>query len=383
MTYALLQKRTIDPVLVCTILALIGLGTIMVSSASVAIAEESGLGPMYYLMQHLAAISIGTLGLLVAVNLPIAWWHRLSTVFLFGAFLLLILVLLPGLGSTTNGARRWVDIGPIGFQPSEVARLMLLVYLASYCVRQHRSLSMHLGGFLRPMLLISLAAVLLVAEPDFGATVVMVASSLGILFLAGARLRDLALAGTLAGAALAGLIWVAPYRLDRVLTWLNPWEDAFDSGYQLVNSFIAIGSGTWFGLGLGQGVQKLHYLPEPHTDFIFAVLAEEAGLIGATLCIALFAILVFKAFDLSRRATAAELPFHALLAAGIGISLGLQAGISMGVNTGLLPTKGLTLPLISYGRTSVVVTLAALGLLLRISRELGEPTYLRAARAAA
>ena len=361
-----------DPVLVGTSLALVGLGTIMASSASVGIADEAIGEPLYFFRQHLVALAIGCCGMLLAIKTPIEWWNRLGSFMLFGAFALLILVLVPGIGETVNGARRWLELGPIGFQPSELARLMLLIYVASYCVRQHEALSLGFGGFFKPMLLVGLASVLLLLEPDLGATVMLTATSLGILFLAGARLRDLAFAGFAAGGALAALIWYSPYRLDRLLTWLNPWEDALDGGYQLVNSFIAIGSGTWFGVGLGQGVQKMHFLPEPHTDFVFAVLAEEAGLIGATLVMVLFGVLVYRAFDLGRLAFRDGLPFHGLLCTGIGLSLGLQAAISIGVNTGLLPTKGLTLPLISYGRTSVVVTLFAIGLLFRVARELDE-----------
>lgn len=361
-----------DPALVSTTLALAALGAIMVGSASVGIADEQGLGLLYYFLQHLAALGIGLAGLAITVRIPIDWWNRLASLLLLGAFALLVLVLVPGVGSTVNGARRWVDLGPIGFQASELARLMLLIYVASYCVRQQQSLCSGFGGFARPALLIGLASLLLLLEPDFGATVVLTATSLGMLFIAGARLRDLAVAGIAAGGVLAALILAAPYRVNRFLSWLNPWEDALDSGYQLVNSFIAIGSGTMFGAGLGQGVQKLHYLPEPHTDFIFAVLAEEFGLFGATLVIALFSVLVYRALELGRRAIRAGMRFHGLLATGIGISLGLQAVISIGVNTGILPTKGLTLPLISYGRTSAVVTLIAIGLLIRIAYELSQ-----------
>jgi cell division protein FtsW len=358
-----------DPALVGTTLALAALGAIMVGSASVGIADEQGLGLLYYFLQHLAALGIGLAGLAITLRIPVDWWNRLASLMLVGALALLILVLMPGIGSTVNGARRWVDLGPIGFQASELARLMFLIYVASYCVRQQQALCSGFAGFVRPVLLVGLASLLLLLEPDFGATFVLMATSLGVLFIAGARLRDLAVAAVAAGGVLAALILAAPYRVNRFLSWLNPWEDALDSGYQLVNSFIAIGSGTLFGAGLGQGVQKLHYLPEPHTDFIFAVLAEEFGLFGATLVIVLFSVLVYRAFGLGRQAIRTGMTFHGLLATGIGISLGLQAAISIGVNTGILPTKGLTLPLISYGRTSAVVTLIAIGLLIRIAHE--------------
>lgn len=373
MTVSLRAESLPDPVLVGTSLALIGIGAIMAGSASIGVADENVGEPLFYFVQHLGALAIGLAGMLLAIQLPLEWWHRLGSLMLGGAFVVLVLVLLPGIGDTVNGARRWLDIGPVGFQASELARFMLLMYLASYGVRHREALASGFAGFLRPMVLVGLASLLLLLEPDFGATAVLIATSLGLLFVAGARLRDLSAAAAAAGAAFAALIWFEPYRLNRLLSWLNPWEDALDSGYQLVNSFIAIGSGTWLGVGLGQGVQKMHYLPEPHTDFVFAVLAEEVGLIGATAVVILFSILVYRAFDLGRRAMAAEQPFNALLAIGIGLSLGLQAAISIGVNTGVLPTKGLTLPLISFGRTSIVVTLFALGLLLRVAREIENP----------
>ena len=373
MTLAVRDTQAPDPLLLAASLALIGIGAIMAGSSSIGVADELVGEPLYYFVQHLAALAIGFVGMLVAYKTPIEWWNRLGSLLFVGAFFLLIAVLVPGIGDRVNGARRWVDFGPIAFQASELARMMLLIYVASYCVRQREALCSGFVGFLRPIVLVGLASVLLLLEPDLGATVVLVATSLGILFLAGARLKDLAIAAAAAGVALAALIWSSAYRLDRLLCWRDPWEDALDCGYQLVNSFIAIGSGTWFGVGLGQGVQKLHYLPEPHTDFVFAVLAEEAGLIGATVVIVLFSMLVYRAFDVGRRAIAAGQSFHGLLAIGIGLSLGLQAAISIGVNTGLLPTKGLTLPLISYGRTSIVVTLFALGLLLRVAREVDDP----------
>ena len=380
MTGALAQSRRPDPWLVGATLTLIGLGAIMTGSASIGIAAENMPEPLHYFYQHLGALAVGSCGMLLAIKAPIEWWNRLGSLFLFGAFALLILVLVPGIGDTVNGARRWLDIGGVGFQASELARLMLLIYLASYCVRQREALCLGFAGFARPMLLVGLASLLLIIEPDFGATVMLTATSLAVLFLAGARLRDLSAAGIAASGALAALIFLKDYRFDRLRAWWDPWGDALGDGYQLVNSEIAIGSGNWFGVGLGAGVQKMHYLPEPHTDFVFAVLAEEIGLIGATLVLVLFAVLVYRAFDLGRRAFQANLPFHGLLCAGIGISLGLQAAISIGVNTGLLPTKGLTLPLISYGRTSIVVTLFALGLLFRVARELDDANLPKRAR---
>jgi cell division protein FtsW len=367
-------RTALDPIVIATTLTLLGIGAIMIGSASVSIANDRFGQPLYYLGQHFLALALGTGALLVALRMPIEWWNRLSSVLLFAAVALLIFVLIPGIGDRENGARRWINFGPLSLQASELARLLILIYLASYCVRQGDALRSDLSGFARPMVLIGLCGVLLLLEPDFGATVVLTATALGLLFIAGARMRDVALASAVAAVLFGLLIWLEPYRWNRlVYSFLDPWRDAGDSGYQLVNSLIAIGSGTWFGVGLGEGVQKLHYLPEPHTDFIFAVLAEEFGFVGSTAVIVLFALLVWRAISIGQRALDRGLPFHGLLAIGIGMTLGLQAAISIGVNTGLLPTKGLTLPLISYGRTSAVVTLFALGLLLRISHELAEP----------
>ena len=366
-------RTSLDPFLVGTALVLLGIGAIMIGSASVGIANDEFGEPLYYLRQHFLALSLGFAALIVALKVPIDWWNRLSSLLLFVAVALLIFVLLPGAGDRVNGAQRWIDFGPLSLQASELARLLLLIYLASYCVRQADALRSDLRGFVRPMVLIGLCGVLLLLEPDFGATVVLTATALGLLFVAGARLRDVALASVVAAVAFALLIRIEPYRWERLVSsFLNPWAYQDDSGYQLVNAFIAIGSGNWLGVGLGEGVQKLHYLPAPHTDFIFAVLAEEFGFLGATAVVVLFALLVWRAIDIGRRALARGLPFHGLLAIGIGLMLALQAAISIGVNTGLLPTKGLALPLISYGRTSAVVTLLALGLLLRIAHELAQ-----------
>jgi cell division protein FtsW len=361
------RSSPLDPVLVGSTLALVGIGAVMVSSATISIADQT-LG---HFQQHLLALAIGIAGMLVVLRIPIEWWNRSATLALVTAFALLILVLLPGVADLKNGARRWVDLGPISFQASELARLLLLVYVVSYAIRRSDALGTRCSGFLRPMLLIALASALLLLEPDFGATAVLTATSFGILFLAGARLRDVLGFGLAAVGAAAALIFSQPYRVERLLcSWFNPEEHQFDCGYQLFNSFIAIGSGNWLGVGLGAGVQKLRYLPDAHTDFIFAVLAEEFGLIGSTLVIALFAAIVYRAFELGRRGVAVGLPFHGLLCMGIGLMLGLEAAISIGVNTGLLPTKGLALPLISFGRTSAVVTLLALGILFRAAAEI-------------
>jgi cell division protein FtsW len=370
MRLALVAPVRIDPVLVGTTLALVALGVVMVGSASVAIGDRTAGEPLYFLLRHVAALGAGALCLVTAMAIPSETWHRLSAALLVLGIALLALVLLPYFGDTVNGSRRWLDLGPLRLQASEPARLCVLIYLASYAVRHHESLTTTLRGFVRPMLIVAAVCLLLLAEPDFGAAVVVVATSLGVLFVAGARLRDFALAATMAGGALGALAFSSAYRVERLTAFLDPWGDPFASGFQLTNSLIAIGRGDWLGVGLGASVQKLFYLPEAHTDFVFAVVAEELGFAGSTLVIGLFAVLVYRAFVLGQEALASGHRFQGLLCFGIGLMLGLEAFINIGVNTGLLPTKGLTLPLISYGRSSVVVTLAALGLLLRVAWEL-------------
>jgi cell division protein FtsW len=285
------------------------------------------------------------------------------------AFLLLLVVLVPGIGYEVNGSRRWVRLGIMNFQISELARVLLLTYIASYAVRRAEELRASFKGFGKPVLVLGAAAVLLLLEPDFGAATVLMATGLAVLFLAGVRLLHLAVPLVLGVAAMATLALTSSYRLRRITSFRNPWEDAFDSGFQLTQSLIAIGRGEWFGVGLGSSVQKLFYLPEAHTDFVFAVLAEEFGLVGVVVVLGLFAVLVGRALAISRNAARAGLAFQSLLAAAVGIWLGLQVFVNVGVNMGLLPTKGLTLPLLSYGGSSMLVTLGWLGVLLRVHHE--------------
>jgi cell division protein FtsW len=373
MNTAARQMPVTDWTLVGTVLVLIGLGSVMVASASVGIANELVGEPRYFFMQHLYALALGLVAMLIAISTPVEWWNRGSSLLLVAALVILTLVFVPGFAEAIKGSKRWVEIGPIGFQASEVARPLLLIYVASYAVRHHEALCTSMSGFIRPMTLIGLAAALLILEPDFGATALLLAASLGVLFIAGARLKDLFAVGFVAALPVALLVAMDSNRAERLLSWREPFNDPYGSGYQLIQSWIAIASGTWQGAGLGQGVQKLLYLPDAHTDFIFAVLTEELGLLGGTCVIALFGMLVWRAFALGREASARGLAFHSVLATGFGLMVGMQAAISIGVNTGLLPTKGLTLPLISYGRTSLIMTLFVLGILIRISREVGTP----------
>jgi cell division protein FtsW len=367
---AVLDERPIDPVLIGACLGLVAIGAVMVGSASIALAERETGEPLYYLYRHLGALGIGTVGAVLAAMIPLDVWYRLSGLVVLAGVGLLAIVLVPGIGQTVNGSTRWVELGPLTFQASEPARLCLAMYLSSYAVRHHKDLSSSFVGFLKPMLIVAGACMLLLLEPDYGAVVVLTVTSLGIVFAAGARIRDFSVAVLVAVPALAMLALSSAYRIRRLVAFLDPWEDPYETGFQLTQSLIAVGRGDLFGVGLGASVQKLFYLPEAHTDFVFAVLAEELGFFGATLVIALFAVLIYRAITLGQRALDAGLPFHGLVAIGIGLMLGLEAFINIGVNLGLLPTKGLALPLISYGRSSAVVSLVAVGLLARVYYEL-------------
>ena len=364
------QPQDLDALLLASALTLLALGLVMVASASITVAARDFGDPWFYLRKQglFAVLGLGMAWLIVQV--PLARWQQLSLPLFLFTLLLLVLVLVPGLGRTVNGSTRWLELGAMGFQVSEAAKLASVLYLSDYVVRRGDSLRASWGGFLRPLLLLVVAAVLLLLEPDFGAAVVLLATAMALLFLGGVPLHRFALLLGSGVGAMVALALSSPYRLQRVTTFLDPWADPFNSGFQLTQSLIAIGSGAWTGVGLGASVQKMFYLPEAHTDFLFAIFAEEMGLLGVLLVIALYVLLVGRAFVLANRASRAEQPFAACLALGLGVWLALQAFINIGVNMGLLPTKGLTLPLLSYGGSSTVVTCAAVGLLLRVGYEL-------------
>jgi cell division protein FtsW len=345
-------------------------GMVVLASASISVSDGATGDPFYFVERQALAALLGAAGGLVCLYVPLKTWRAIGPLTLLAGLALLIVVLVPGVGHSVNGSTRWLRVGFINLQVSEPARLCLLMYLAGYLVRRNRSLREGFTGFLRPMLLISLACALLLAEPDFGAAIVLLATALAMLFVAGARLRDFCLFFGVAVIVMAALAVTSPYRMKRLTGFLDPWADPFNSGFQLTQSLIAIGRGEWFGVGLGNGVQKLFYLPEAHTDFVFAVFAEEFGLAGVIVLVGLFLALVWRIFRLAMRAVRSERFFEAYLAVGLGTWLGLQAFINVGVNMGLLPTKGLTLPLVSYGRSSLIVTLVSIGLLLRIHHEI-------------
>ncbi|WP_342631886.1 putative lipid II flippase FtsW [Marinobacter alkaliphilus] len=356
------------PVLVVTSVALLVLGVVMISSASMDMAAATMGNSYHYVIRQVLFAALGCLMALVAVNVPVSWWERSGWLLLGVGILVLLLVLTP-MGRTVNGSTRWIPLGLFNVQVSEVAKLCLIAYLAGYVVRRRDELLNTWPGFLKPLVVLGLASVLLVIQPDFGATVVLVTAAAGMIFLSGVRLTRFApLIGIL---ALLGTVLVVtqPYRLKRVVSYLDPWKDQFDTGYQLTQSLIAFGRGEWAGVGLGNSIQKLFYLPEAHTDFIFAIIAEEFGLLGSLIVLALFTALVVSGFVIARRAEKAGMPFGACFSYGLTLLIGLQAGINMAVSTGLLPTKGLTLPLVSYGGSSLMMTCIGIGVLARVEIE--------------
>ncbi|HKD53333.1 MAG TPA: putative lipid II flippase FtsW [Steroidobacteraceae bacterium] len=359
----------LDPVTLALVLAIVLLGLVMVTSASVSIAGEENGQPFYYLERQLLLTLIGAACALVLFAIPSERLERAAVPLLALAIVLLIVVLIPGLGHAVNGSRRWLRFASANFQVSELARVLVLVYVASYAVRRESELRESLLGLVKPLGLLCFVSALLLAEPDFGAATVLFATGFGLLFLAGARLRYVISMTAVAAAGFAVLAITSSYRLRRLTTFLDPWADPYNSGFQLTQSLIAIGRGQWLGVGLGDSVQKLFYLPEAHTDFLFAVLAEELGLLGVVLTLALFLGLVWRSFWIAQLASATGLKFGAYIAAGFGLWVGIQAFINIGVNMGVLPTKGLTLPLMSYGRSSLIVALAWVGLLLRVYHE--------------
>jgi cell division protein FtsW len=349
--------------------ALVGLGLVMVYSASVSSAERSLGNGSYYFARQLGSVVVGSVLMYLVMHTPLRLWERMGPYLLLLGLLLLVLVLVPGVGVNINGSSRWIRLGIVNLQPSELIKLFLVVYVAGYFVRKQEELQNFTHGIAIIGLVLMAAGILLLQEPDLGAVVVVTMTVLGMLFLAGVRFWHFGVM-TLTGMGVVALLTVlAPYRLQRVVAFLDPWADPFNTGFQLVQALIAFGRGEWLGVGLGASVQKLYYLPAAHTDFLFAVTAEELGLVGVLSVMLLFALLVVRAFTISRRAQDAGLLYAARLAQGIALLLGVQAMISMGVNMGVLPTKGLTLPFMSYGGSSMLVNLMSVGLLLLIERE--------------
>ena len=364
------NRLKIDLILLSTGFILLMIGMVMVSSASIAIADDQHGDPFFFLKKQFLAALIGCCAAFIGMFIPIRTWKNLSLPLLLLGITLLIIVFIPDIGRTVNGSTRWISVAGINFQVSEPARLCLLIYVAGYLVRRNRQLRESISGFIPPIIILCITCGLLLFEPDYGASVVLLLSIMPMLFSAGARIRDFAIFVAISMIGMTVIAFLTPERIERLYTFLEPWEYSQQGGFQLTQSLIAFGRGDWFGVGLGNGVQKLFYLPEVHTDFIFAVLVEELGLFGALVMILLFTILVIRIFQIALKAARLERLFEAYLSIGIGSWLAIQTCINIGVNIGALPTKGLTLPLISYGRSSLIITIIAIGMILRISHEI-------------
>lgn len=362
-----------DPVLMSLGAALLAIGLIAIASASIEYGDWHFNNPWHHSIRHGIYLVMALLAAAVAYRVPVDVWRQMSPWWLLFAFALLMLVLIPGVGRNVNGSQRWLPLGPITVQPSEIAKFALVLYTAGFLVRHEQAVRQHWQGLAKPVGILSLVALLLLLEPDFGATVIATGTVFGMLFLAGARLQYVLL---LIGAALGALVLMvlsAPYRLQRLTAYTDPWQDPYGSGFQLIQSLIAYGRGEWLGVGLGNSIQKLFYLPEAHTDFVFSIWAEETGLVGALAVIALYALLIGRVMHIGRRAQKAGEAFAAYLCFGVGLIFAGQAFVNMGVSSGLLPTKGLTLPFISYGGSSLIISCVMLAVVLRIEHSLRAP----------
>ncbi|MEO5694298.1 MAG: putative lipid II flippase FtsW [Usitatibacter sp.] len=366
------RESSLDPALLWSAMLLAAMGLVMVYSASIAMAEAerfTGFKPTYFLLRHAMYLAIGLAVALALFRVPVWLWQKASPWLFVLGIVMLIAVLIPGVGREVNGARRWISFGIATFQPSELLKLFVVLYAADYTVRKAAFMDDFRKGFLPMFGVMTFIAFVLLREPDFGALVVVTGIAMAVLFLGGLNWRLFAGLAVLLAVAFVAMIFSSPYRLQRILGFMDPWADAYGKGYQLSHSLIAFGRGEWLGVGLGASVEKLFYLPEAHTDFLLAVIAEELGFAGVAAVITLFLFLVHRAFAVGRQAASLERYYAALVAQGIGVWLAVQAFINMGVNMGLLPTKGLTLPLLSFGGTGIVVNCMALAILMRIDWE--------------
>ena len=361
-----------DQGLVWVTLLLLGVGLVMVYSSSIAIAEGSrfsGYQPTYYLLRHGLFVAVSIAAAVAVFQVPLRLWQQAAPLLFLFCGALLVLVLFPGIGREVNGSQRWISLHFATLQPSELMKLAVVLYTADYTVRKAAHMDSFRKGFLPMFVVMLVVGWLLLREPDFGAFVVITVIAMGILFLGGMNWRLFAGLFMLLLAGFVLLIVTSPYRLQRIVGFMDPWADAYGRGYQLSHALIAFGRGEWLGVGLGASVEKLFYLPEAHTDFLLAVIAEELGFLGVAAIIAGFAWIVMRAFVIGRRATSLERYYPALVAQGMGLWIGVQAIINIGVNTGMLPTKGLTLPLVSFGGTALVSICCAIAILLRVDWE--------------
>ena len=354
---------------------LFAFGMLMMTSASIEIASSQYGDPLYFLKRQGFFSFLGFTVLIITLHTPLSLWKRTSWLLLIGSFVLLFLVLVPGIGKVVNGSARWLDLGIFNLQPSELAKIFIVIYLASYLDRHLKEVREDWSGFLKPLLIVGLAAILLQLEPDHGALVILTLTAFCMIFLAGAKLYRFLIMLLLFLGAVAYLAMTKPYVVVRFSSYLNPWaaENVFSGSYQLTQALIAFGRGEWMGVGLGNSIQKLYFLPEAHNDFVLAIVGEELGLIGVSLIVMLFSALVFMAFSIGKDAEKKGAVFEAFVAYGIGLLFAGQAMVNIGVNTGLLPTKGLTLPFLSYGGASLIVSFFMAALLLRVQYEIERP----------
>lgn len=365
-------RAELDLSIFWSVLILLAVGLVMVYSSSIATAEADkawGFQAHYFLVRHSIFLGLGFVAACIAFQIPIATWQRMAPwLFVAGAFLL-VLVLIPGIGKDVNGSRRWIRLGFMTMQPSEMMKLLAVLYAADYTVRKAAFMHDFKRGFLPMAGVMVFVGAMLLREPDFGALVVITSITMAILFLGGLNWRVFAGLIICLAVSFAGLVVTSPYRWERMKGFMDPWSDPYGKSYQLTHSLIAFGRGEWTGVGLGASVEKLFYLPEAHTDFLLAVIAEELGFVGVAIIIGLFTLLIHRAFAVGRESMMREKYFAALVAQGIGVWITVQAFINMGVNMGLLPTKGLTLPFLSFGGTGLLVNCVAVAILLRIDYE--------------
>lgn len=360
------QKVHLDPWLLTVVASLLMIGILMVTTASSFTTERYGVNLYHYSIRQMIYIVVGLGFGLLAYRISMEGWYRLSSLLMPAAAFILILVLIPGIGREVNGAMRWIPLGIINFQPSELAKLLAFIYVAGFLQRHNDQIKNEMLYLMIPLFVLGVLGVLLLLEPDFGSTAVLMGVGLGMIFLAGVSGWRFTIVIMLTGLLMGLLLYSAPYRVARLKTFLDPWQDQYGEGFQLINSLMAIGRGEWTGVGIGESIQKLGYLPEAHTDFIFAVYAEETGLFGVGILLVLFLIFISRTFIIGKRAEFCDMKFGAYLSYGVGLWVVGQAFINLAVAMGRLPTKGLTLPLLSYGGSSMITVLLAIGILFRI-----------------
>ena len=363
----------VDWTLLCLWLALMSIGLVMVASASVSFAAVTYDDAWFFAKRHAVYMAMGIVLAMFVACIPMSVWQAYAGPFLLLTLFLLVVVLIPGIGKRVNGSQRWISLGIISIQISEIAKFCAVVFFASFFARRYQELHFGWQGFLKPLLVVGVFVGLLLLEPDFGSSVVLCATVFAMMFIAGVRIWHFLLLIVIGVVGLGAVAIFSPYRMQRLITFLDPWADQFNTGYQLTQSLIGFGRGEWFGLGLGNSLQKLFFLPEAHTDFIFAIIAEEFGLLGAIVIVALFVALIARILRIARENLAAGKMFPALAAFGVGILFAFQVFINIGVSSGLLPTKGLTLPFISYGGSSLLICCVLMAFVMRIHWELAQP----------